>query len=119
MRERMRSELAESKTGEADLKQDPGGLADIEFLVDYWVLDSAAKYPELTEFPDNIRQLEALDRAGLVPADRCRRLIDIYIKIRGRLHELALDDRGRVVAASELAAERAWVTGVWNEVFAD
>jgi glutamate-ammonia-ligase adenylyltransferase len=118
MRERMRTDLSESKAGQFDLKQDPGGLADIEFLVDYWVLDRAPQFPELIEFPDNIRQLEALGRAGLVPADRCRRLIEIYIRIRERLHELALDDRGRVVDAGELDAERAWVTEVWNEQFA-
>lgn len=119
MRARMRAELSGSEAGEFDLKQDPGGLADIEFLVDYWVLASAEYYPELVEFPDNIRQLEALERTGLVPADRCRRLIDIYIRIRERLHELALGDQRRVVAEAELAAEREWVSSVWNEVFAD
>lgn len=119
MRERMRAELSESKQGQFDLKQDAGGLADIEFLVDYWVLDHAGEHPELVEFPDNIRQLEALERTGLVPADRCRRLIEIYIQIRERLHELALNGRGRVVDAEELAAERAWVTGIWEGVFGD
>jgi len=117
MRERMRAELSGSKTGEFDLKQDPGGLADIEFLVDYWVLDHAAQYPELIEFPDNIRQLEALERVGLVPGEQCRRLIEIYIQIRERLHELALDDRGRVVAASELESQRSWVLAAWNAEF--
>ncbi|HSG66879.1 MAG TPA: bifunctional glutamine synthetase adenylyltransferase/deadenyltransferase, partial [Gammaproteobacteria bacterium] len=119
MRERMRAELSESKRGQIDLKQDSGGLADIEFLVDYWVLDRAADYPELVEYPDNIRQLEALERTGLVPAARCRRLIEIYIRIRERLHELALDGRGRVVDAAELAAERAEVAEIWSAVFAD
>lgn len=117
MRTRMRAELSGSGAGEFDLKQDPGGLADIEFLVDYWVLANAEFYPELVEFPDNIRQLEALERAGLVSADRCRRLIDIYIRIRERLHELALGDRGRVVSEEELAAEREWVTSLWEETF--
>jgi glutamate-ammonia-ligase adenylyltransferase len=118
MRERMRAELSESAAGQFDLKQDPGGLADIEFLVDYWVLARAMDFPELVEFPDNIRQLEALERVGLVAADRCRGLKDIYIRIRGRLHELALDERGRVVDGAEFEPERAWVLGVWNDVFA-
>ena len=117
MRTRMRTELSGSAAGEFDLKQDPGGLADIEFLVDYWVLANAEDYPELVEFPDNIRQLEALARTGLVEAARCQRLIEIYIRIRERLHELALGDRRRVVADEELARERAWVTSVWQETF--
>ncbi len=118
MRARMRAELSGSGTGQFDLKQDPGGLADIEFLVDYWVLANAERYPELVEFPDNIRQLEALARTGLVLADRCQRLIETYIRIRERLHELALGEQPRVVSDAELAAERAWVTGVWEETFA-
>ena len=69
MRARMRVELSGSGPGEFDLKQDPGGLADIEFLVDYWVLANAEYYPELVEFPDNIRQLEALER-NLYPHQR-------------------------------------------------
>ena len=105
--------------GEFDLKQDSGGLADIEFLVDYWVLANAEYYPELVEFPDNIRQLEALERTGLVAADRCKRLIETYIRIRERLHELALAEQRRVVPQAELAAEREWVTSIWEETFAD
>jgi len=117
MRERMRAELSASKPEQFDIKQDYGGLADIEFLVDYWVLSRAAEHPELIEFPDNIRQLEVLERTGFVAADRCRRLIETYIEFRGRLHELALDDRGRVVAADEFSAQRDWVRSIWDEVF--
>ena len=96
----MRSELSLAKAGSFDIKQDPGGIADIEFLVDYWVLAHSAEYPELVEFPDNIRQLEALERVGLVPAERCRRLKEAYLALRQRVHELALDEGGRVVPAA-------------------
>jgi len=119
MRERMRTELSGSKPGEFDLKQDPGGLADIEFLVDFWVLSHAQDLPELVTFPDNIRQLEALERTGLVPASDCRRLVETYIRIRERLHELALGSGGRVVTAREFTAERRFVTDLWNAAFAD
>jgi glutamate-ammonia-ligase adenylyltransferase len=119
MRRRMRAELSLAKAGSFDLKQDAGGIADIEFLVDYWVLESSAAYPELVEFPDNIRQLEALERVGLVPAERCRQLKEAYLALRRRVHELALDERARVVPAQDFAAVRELVTSVWNEVFAD
>jgi [glutamine synthetase] adenylyltransferase / [glutamine synthetase]-adenylyl-L-tyrosine phosphorylase len=118
MRRRMRTELSEAKAGEFDLKQDAGGIADIEFLVDYWVLAHSAEYPELAEFPDNVRQLEALERVGLLTAERSARLKDAYLALRQRVHELALDRRGRVVADTEFAPIRSFVTGVWDEVFA-
>jgi [glutamine synthetase] adenylyltransferase / [glutamine synthetase]-adenylyl-L-tyrosine phosphorylase len=118
MRLRMRAELTLAKPGGFDLKQDPGGIADIEFLVDYWVLAHSAEFPELVEFPDNVRQLEALERAGLVPSERCRRMKEAYLALRQRVHELALDEAGRVVPEHEFADLRAWVIGVWDEVFA-
>ncbi len=39
--------------------------------------------------------------------------------MRQRVHELALDEGGRVVPEPELAAVREFVRGVWNEVFGD
>jgi [glutamine synthetase] adenylyltransferase / [glutamine synthetase]-adenylyl-L-tyrosine phosphorylase len=119
MRRRMRSELSLAKEGFFDLKQDPGGIADIEFLVDYWVLAHSAEYPELIAFPDNIRQLEALERVGLVPGEVCRRLKQCYLALRQRVHELALDEAGRVVPLRDFAEVREYVSGVWHEVFAD
>jgi [glutamine synthetase] adenylyltransferase / [glutamine synthetase]-adenylyl-L-tyrosine phosphorylase len=119
MRGRMRAELSLAKDGLFDIKQDPGGIADIEFLVDYWVLAHSAEHPELIAFPDNIRQLEALERVGLVPAERCRRLKECYLQLRQRAHELALDEGGRVVPETDFAAVREYVSGVWHEVFAD
>jgi glutamate-ammonia-ligase adenylyltransferase len=117
MRTRMRAELSLAKNGGFDIKQDPGGIADMEFLVDYWVLASSADFPELVEFPDNIRQLEALERTGLVPAERCRRLQAAYLTLRSRMHELALDEGARVVADGEFQDIRAFVVSVWDEVF--
>jgi glutamate-ammonia-ligase adenylyltransferase len=119
MRRRMRTELSLAKEGRFDLKQDSGGIADIEFLVDYWVLANSAEHPELVEFPDNIRQLEALERVGLVPAERCAKLKEAYLALRQRVHELALDEAGRVVPAAEFTAVRDLVRGIWHEVFAD
>ena len=117
MRQRMRKELSKG-TGQAfDIKQDAGGLADIEFLIDYWVLTNAAEHAELVTYPDNVRQLEALDSAGLVPAEHCRALKEAYLELRQRTHELALGEVERVVDTREFADLRAFVTARWSEVF--
>jgi glutamate-ammonia-ligase adenylyltransferase len=117
MRERMRAELSLGQGESFDIKQDAGGLADIEFLIDYWVLANAREYPELVEFPDNIRQLEALEAAGLVPPARCAQLKEDYLTLRARSHELALDEQPRLVPAAELSALRDRVTVLWGETF--
>ncbi|MEY4933071.1 MAG: hypothetical protein RLZZ403_1391, partial [Pseudomonadota bacterium] len=53
MRARMRNELSRAKAGQVDLKQDAGGIADIEFLTQYWMLKWADRYPEIIYFSDN------------------------------------------------------------------
>jgi glutamate-ammonia-ligase adenylyltransferase len=118
MRRRMRDELSLAQAGSFDIKQDPGGIADVEFLVDYWVLANSGDYPELVDYPDNIRQLEGLARVGLVPESLCLGLKDAYLALRRRVHELALDDGGRVVPEAELQTVRDFVKGVWRSVFA-
>lgn len=117
MRDRMRRELSESESGSFDLKQDAGGLADIEFLIDYWVLAKAHEHPDLVRHPDNIRQLEQLEAAGLIAPERATGLKEAYLVLRGRVHELALNEAPRVVDAAELVELRAWITSLWNEVF--
>jgi hypothetical protein len=47
------------------------------------------------------------------------RLKEAYLALRRRVHELALDEGGRVVREPELAAVRHFVAGVWRDVFAD
>jgi glutamate-ammonia-ligase adenylyltransferase len=118
MRARMRAELSKSKAGQFDLKQDPGGLADIEFLIDYWVLADSHEHPELVEFPDNVRQLDALVRAGLISETEAGSLKADYLALRKRQHELALNDADRVVDDSEFEELRARIVARWDATFA-
>jgi glutamate-ammonia-ligase adenylyltransferase len=119
MRRRMRAELATGTAREFDIKQDIGGLADIEFLIDYWVLANADRYPSLVEYPDNVRQLEALAATGLVPAPTCLALKDDYLYLRAQTHELALSDRGRLVPAEPFAGLRSRVRSLWEQTFGE
>ena len=103
--------------GYFDIKQGAGGLADIEFLIDYHVLANADRYPELVEFPDNVRQLEALESAGLMAARDCAQAKDAYLGYRARLHELALMDSGGVVSDTEFVDDRDTICNLWQQAF--
>ncbi len=92
-------------------------MADIEFLIDYWVLASSNVHPELVRYPDNIRQLEQLEAAGLVAPERAAGIKDAYLALRGRVHEHALNESPRVVDDTELAEQRALIIRIWDEVF--
>jgi glutamate-ammonia-ligase adenylyltransferase len=101
---------------ELHLKQDAGGVADLEFLVQFWMLKWADRYPEIVTFSDNIRQLESLASGALVPQSRVDFLVDTYRKYRQRLHRLTLDGAKNLVDAGEFVAERRGVVEVWQEV---
>jgi glutamate-ammonia-ligase adenylyltransferase len=119
MRERMRRELSKSRTGEFDIKQDPGGVADIEFLAQYWALREAERHAAVLLFSDTIRQLETLASGDLVPQSAVDLLTAAYRAYRERTHHRSLRDEKTVVADTEFVAERASVTRLWNETFGD
>jgi [glutamine synthetase] adenylyltransferase / [glutamine synthetase]-adenylyl-L-tyrosine phosphorylase len=118
MRERMRENLSKARPGQLDLKQDAGGVADIEFLVQFWMLTWADRHPEIVTFSDNIRQLESLASGNLVAQVRVDFLVDTYRKYRQRLHRLSLEGARNVVSDTEFVRERAGVIELWQEVMA-
>jgi glutamate-ammonia-ligase adenylyltransferase len=118
MRLRMRRELSKARAGGFDIKQDAGGIADIEFLVQYWVLAAASSHPRLLTHTDNIRQLEGLAAAGLIGAEPVHWLAQAYIRYREVLHHMSLEGQGdRVVEAAPYAETRARVSAMWRETF--
>ena len=114
MRGRMRTELAKSGPGEFDLKQDPGGVADIEFLAQYWGLRWSGDHPPVAWFADTIRVLESLASADLVPQADIDQLVAAYRLYRARTHRLSIEGRPAVVDAAEFVPERAAVTALWR-----
>jgi [glutamine synthetase] adenylyltransferase / [glutamine synthetase]-adenylyl-L-tyrosine phosphorylase len=116
MRARMRRERSSSSADEFDLKQDAGGIADIEFLAQYWALKWAAEYPPVVRYADTIRQLESVASADLVPQSKVDMLTHSYRAYRQELHHRALAGLGAVVPASAFRAERAAVSALWDEV---
>jgi glutamate-ammonia-ligase adenylyltransferase len=115
MRERMRRELSRAKEGEFDIKQDAGGVADIEFLAQYWALLWAKEKPPVAMFPDTIRQLESVASADLVPQATVDVLTSAYRAYRTRSHHLSLENREPIVPATEFVETRAAVTRIWTE----
>ncbi len=118
MRERMRRELSKSRGDEFDLKQDPGGIADIEFLAQYWALRWAAEYPPVAMFSDTIRELESVASADLVPQATVDVLTAAYRAYRERGHHRSLRDETNVIPGDQFATQRAAVTAIWDATFA-
>ncbi|MGA2562560.1 MAG: bifunctional [glutamate--ammonia ligase]-adenylyl-L-tyrosine phosphorylase/[glutamate--ammonia-ligase] adenylyltransferase [Steroidobacteraceae bacterium] len=116
MRNRQRAELSRTTTDKLDLKQDPGGIGDIEFLAQYWALKWARGYPPLVHYADTIRQLESLASADLVAQAQVDVLTGAYRAYRTLLHHHALEGGGELILPGEFAAERAAVKAIWEQV---
>lgn len=119
MRAKMRDNLSKAGAGQFDLKQDAGGVADLEFLVQYWMLKWADRHPEIVIFSDNIRQLESLASGNLVSQQRVDFLVNTYRSYRERLHHLSLNGAKNIIDASEFVAERRGVIEIWDEVMGE
>lgn len=92
MRERMRTAHGNNKAGMMDLKQDSGGVADIEFIVQFLVLAHSSEHPELLTFTDNIRILECVEALQCLPVEDTKALQSAYLVLREKLHRQALDE---------------------------
>lgn len=119
MRSRMRRELSKAAAGQFDIKQDAGGITDIEFLVQYLVLANANDTPALLDWTDNIRQLDSLAACGLLDATTAGALQDAYRAFRERVHRLSLDRLPALIGDTEFEAARHAVREAWAATFAD
>jgi glutamate-ammonia-ligase adenylyltransferase len=119
MREKMAAAQPPHEAGQTDVKHDPGGIVDIEFMVQYWVLRWAHEHPGLTRHTDNIHILEALRAEGLLEAERAERLTQAYRRYLSVEHRLKLMERGSLANPAELEDWPAQVRQIWDETFID
>ncbi|WP_245587916.1 bifunctional [glutamate--ammonia ligase]-adenylyl-L-tyrosine phosphorylase/[glutamate--ammonia-ligase] adenylyltransferase [Carnimonas nigrificans] len=116
MRHKMREHLSSAKEDSDcfNLKQDAGGMVDIEFIDQYAVLAFASEYPALCQWSDNVRILEALSECGCWPGDAIKALHDAYLHYRDANHLNALAKRSSRVAPTAFKQERERVTNCWQ-----
>lgn len=114
MRERMRREHGAAAAGWFDVKQDPGGLVDIEFLVQYLILLHAGRYPELTKWTDVVRQLNTLALTGIMDERTAHFLKHAYLIFRYCIHRLTLEEKPIHLPKKRFADLRQEIISVWR-----
>ena len=119
MRERMRAELAVKDPGVFDLKQGVGGVADIEFIVQFKVLAHAVDDPGLLRWTDIVRQLESLSESGSLSRDDAAQLRDAYCHYRELTHRCALQETPAVIPADAERPRREAIAGIWQRIMDD
>jgi glutamate-ammonia-ligase adenylyltransferase len=114
MREKMRDALATKESNKFDLKQSKGGIADIEFIVQFGVLAQAARDEALTIYTDNVRLLEGLQENGFMSKDEAQTLKAAYCTYRDTGHKLVLQGERAIVNEAEVIEMRKQVEQIWQ-----
>jgi glutamate-ammonia-ligase adenylyltransferase len=102
-----------------DLKQDAGGMIDIEFMVQFLVLQHSAQYPQLTKDIGNIALLKLSAELGLIDTALADETANAYRSYRKLQHQIRLQGEERArVEPERVRREAATVQQLWKQLFA-
>ncbi len=117
MRRKMRDALG-SKAGASKfhLKQDQGGVVDIEFIAQFGVLSSASQQAVLTEHTATRQILRLLAETHVLSEDQASQLVHCYREYRICSHQLALQEKSSQLDGDSLGELRQQVSAIWFQV---
>lgn len=117
MREKMR-QAQRIKPGTFDLKHSPGGIIDVEFMVQYMVLRFAPTYPELTDNMGNIALLACIENLNLIADSTALPLVaNAYGAYRKLIHQAKLQEKDTLLSLHEVDEASATVIDLWHRIF--
>ena len=117
MRQRMIAEVSGHGEG-FDCKRDPGGLLDVEFIVQYLSLAHAAEHPALLACSDTLGLLQGLAERGCIDPDRAVELDRAARSFRQVIHAETLAGRPAPELAARAEMDRERVIEGWNRILA-
>jgi len=101
-----------------DIKHDPGGIIDVEFMVQYLVLGHAHAHPELAANAGNLALLKISAELGLIESGHAEAVHAAYRQFRELQHQLRLagEKYARVEPAGVATSTTAVLT-LWKTLF--
>ena len=102
-----------------DVKHSPGGMVDVEFVVQFLVLAHAAAHPALRANRGNIALLQMAEQAVLLPSGVGEAAATAYRRLRQIQHRARLDEAPTQVEPGDVAAEAEAVRTLWQHVLAN
>ncbi|TDQ59851.1 glutamate-ammonia-ligase adenylyltransferase [Mesocricetibacter intestinalis] len=117
MREKMYLHLANTAADKFNIKTDPGGITDIEFIAQYLVLANAPHNQDLAYWSDNVRIFDVMASNRVIELEEAERLKSCYVTLRNRIHHLNLLGEDTLVSAQEFHQERQFIRQIWQRLF--
>ncbi|MBK7003686.1 MAG: bifunctional [glutamate--ammonia ligase]-adenylyl-L-tyrosine phosphorylase/[glutamate--ammonia-ligase] adenylyltransferase [Rhodoferax sp.] len=100
-----------------DVKHSPGGMVDIEFVVQFLVLSQGYLHPELLANVGNIALLQRAQACGLLPGNIGENAAHAYRSLRQIQHRARLNEEPTQVSHAVVQNERAAGLALWTVVF--
>jgi glutamate-ammonia-ligase adenylyltransferase len=117
MRQKMRDAHHDTKD-KFDLKHGIGGIADIEFMVQFGVLAHAQQYADLSVYTDNVRLIAALQQHDFFSTQQAKQLTQAYCTLRDYGHKRVLQGDKALIDEQELLELREQVAQLWQNIMA-
>jgi glutamate-ammonia-ligase adenylyltransferase len=105
------------KSDQFDVKHSPGGMVDVEFVVQYLVLADSGQHDALTGNIGNIGLLNQAERVGLLSPGVGLAAASAYRELRQIQHRARLDEQTAHSGSETAENARKAVDVLWNEVF--
>ncbi|MBF0784319.1 bifunctional [glutamate--ammonia ligase]-adenylyl-L-tyrosine phosphorylase/[glutamate--ammonia-ligase] adenylyltransferase [Muribacter muris] len=115
MREKMFAHLGTGGETQFHLKTDRGGVTDIEFIAQYFVLNYANAFPQMAVWSDNVRIFDSAIEAGIIDEPQGQALKACYTDLRNQIHHLNLLNQPSCVDAAQFCREREIVRQAWQQ----
>lgn len=116
----MRTKVSAShaiKGEQFDVKHSPGGMVDIEFVVQFLVLSQGRRHPELLPNVGNIALLQRAQACGLLPGDVGDKAAQAYRTLRQIQHRARLNEEPTQLDIAKVTTERDAGLALWTAVF--
>lgn len=114
IRHQLRSAHGSKSDTQFHLKQDSGGMVDIEFMVQYLILRFAVTRPRLLDWTDIVRQIQSLIETRVLKENAGHIFRRAYLSYRMTAHRLTLQEKPALTDSSRFRDVRRAVTLFWN-----
>lgn len=117
MRRKMIDANCQSTEQVYDIKLDEGGIVDIEFLIQYWILHHANEHTALAIPRTTADSIDALVEHSIIDASTGKQLLNCYQTYLRHSLDLKLMELPVLVKQNVLLAERDAIKIIWNKTF--
>jgi glutamate-ammonia-ligase adenylyltransferase len=115
MRQKLRQAQDPAPPGRFDIKQGSGGIVDIEFMVQFLILNHAHRLPDIARWTDNVRLLQALSTHHVIDTDIAFGVRRAYLILRAMAHRLNLKEESAQIEADRIIGLRRLVQRCWRQ----